>query len=121
MRRRWTSRQAMMMMSCCGKRCRVLSSTCKTYLLADGLVDVVGLVTDLTFSQFIIVIGSMVEGFVSSLADLVAMLFGLVGVIDDFIVIVLLLVLAIIGYLIYRLQSGFSAGRGGESETSGEA
>jgi flagellar basal body-associated protein FliL len=38
------------------------------------------------------------------------------------IVIVLLLVLAIIGYLIYRLQSGFSRGRGGGSETSeGEA
>lgn len=36
------------------------------------------------------------------------------------IVIVLLLVLAIIGYLIYRLQSGFSRGRGGNSETSGE-
>ncbi|KAM0723533.1 hypothetical protein Q7P37_000520 [Cladosporium fusiforme] len=37
------------------------------------------------------------------------------------IVIVLLLVLAIIGYLIYRLQSGFSRGRGGNSETSGQS
>jgi len=36
------------------------------------------------------------------------------------IIIILFIILALIGYLIYRAQSGFSRGRGGASETSGE-
>jgi ABC-type transporter Mla subunit MlaD len=36
------------------------------------------------------------------------------------IIIILFIVLALIGFLIYRAQAGFSRGRGSASETSGE-
>jgi hypothetical protein len=36
------------------------------------------------------------------------------------IIIILFLVLALIGFLIYRAQAGFSRGQGGASETSGD-